>query len=761
VRSAATTALLAGATSLALEIVLVRMLAFFLATSLDFLAIPLALLGLAIGSMGTHLLWRGSRSDLASLAAAALFPVLASSFAFFFFVFDAWFPEIHAGEIQPARDVPWLLLSSALLIPPFAVLGALFAGLFASHPDRVGRLYAFDLAGAAAGCVVAPVLLTVLDLPETILAVLAVAFLLGQVGPRPVAVRACAVALLAAIGAGVASGRLFVEHPDPRTLARTVVRGEATVEAGPVRWNQIARTALLWVGHRGGPEAYLVQDNGLSNVRVYAYREGRQAEWGLHRDHGLAWRIGRTPHEILVMFAGAGRDMVLLDQYAGGTARITGVELNPVVVGMALRPALRGFGLASFFARPDIDLVVSEGRDFLDRDRTTYDLVHVANNGAVFANRTGHTRKFLDTREAMAAYLDSLAPDGLIVFSSQPVGEKVRSFLELFPERGLPDLRGAMVVYGWPRWPDLHTLVLSPNGLGTAEVERIEAEVARGGEGKVVLYAPGMPDAEDALQDVARGFGEQRRVTDDRPFPRSLQLSRQRPLPRASDLADLAWVSAWIKVFTVVLFGAVSAAVAVAARALGGPRARVPLSWALYLLLTGVGYMCVEIGLIAKTELFIGNPLYAVAVNLTVFLVFNALGSLLEDRAAGQGSPWVLLGFALGGIAWGLGATALSTRFLLSVPLAAKVALVALAVSPAAVALGRFYPHAVGRLVHAGRSEAIPATYGLTTLSSVWGSTFAAALMIEIGFSRVIALGGAAYLCACVVAARAASGRRR
>src|SRR5262245_9274436 len=84
VRSVGAAAFLAGATSLALEIVLVRMLAFFLATSLDFLAIPLALLGLSIGSMATHLFWRGSRSSLTSLAAVALFPVLAASLALFF-----------------------------------------------------------------------------------------------------------------------------------------------------------------------------------------------------------------------------------------------------------------------------------------------------------------------------------------------------------------------------------------------------------------------------------------------------------------------------------------------------------------------------------------------------------------------------------------------------------------------------------------------------------------------------------------------------
>ena len=60
----------------------------------------------------------------------------------------------------------------------------------------------------------------------------------------------------------------------------------------------------------------------------------------------------------------------------------------------------------------DIDLRIDEGRAFLERADEKYDLIYVANNGAVHASRTGHTRKFLDTYEAMSAYIDQLSPDG-------------------------------------------------------------------------------------------------------------------------------------------------------------------------------------------------------------------------------------------------------------------------------------------------------------------------------------------------------------
>jgi hypothetical protein len=51
-------AFLAGLASLGLEVLLVRVLAFLLSSGMDFLAIPLALLGLAIGSVYAHYFWR-------------------------------------------------------------------------------------------------------------------------------------------------------------------------------------------------------------------------------------------------------------------------------------------------------------------------------------------------------------------------------------------------------------------------------------------------------------------------------------------------------------------------------------------------------------------------------------------------------------------------------------------------------------------------------------------------------------------------------
>jgi hypothetical protein len=155
--------------------------------------------------------------------------------------------------------------------------------------------------------------------------------------------------------------------------------------------------------------------------------------------------------------------------------------------------------------------------------------------------------------------------------------------------------------------------------------------------------------------------------------------------------------------------------------------------------------MCVEIGLIAKAELFLGSPLYAVAVILALFLASNGLGAYLQDRLRLFRSPTTLVPPTVAAIAWGVLATHLCNAHLLSLPLPLKILSVALCVVPAGTFLGVFYPFGVERVVDTGRRVAVPATYAIATLSSVWGSTWAMTAITNLGFSVVILMGAAGY----------------
>jgi len=547
---------------------------------------------------------------------------------------------------------------------------------------------------------------------------------------------------------------VFQEHPDVVSLSRYVLSDHARngMEEVRVRWNDLARTSLVRASsgnaNAGGDAWGIVQDDGISNVKVAPWDPAATPAdllpYTLHS--ALPFLMGHEPKRILVLFAGVGRDMVELDRLAQGKADITGVELNPAVADLHRDPLLGGMNLGAFFARPNAHLVVREGRDFLNHDRGRYDLLFVATNGATNDARTGHTRKYLDTTQAMASLLDHLAPgpDSMIVFMNQPVLHKAESLRLLFAERGLGDFGKAVFAFGAPASRGQDSMVIKPSGLTPDELATIDRKLASWPHARTVLYAPsgaGLPRFVDAVLGRTRGP----LVTDDRPFVHEVSWRDFELLPGKARFIDQLYAASWIKVFTVLLFAAVSVAVMIFLGLQRGRQRRLPWPWVLYFYLAGLSYMCVEIGLIAKTELFLGSPLYAVAVILALFLASNSLGAYLQDRWRVFRSPATLVLPTLAAVGWGVLATHLCNAHLLSLPLPLKIPCVALCVAPAGMLLGMFYPFGVAGVVEAGHREAVPATYAMATLSSVGGAAWAMTAITNLGFSVVILMGAAGY----------------
>jgi hypothetical protein len=710
-----------------------------------------ALFGLALGSLLVQREHQGGARRLIAILQALVLPVLAAAFVGFFAIANAFFPAIHVSMENPYGDAVRLLVYSGLFLPAYGIFGALLALYFAEGASHIGRLYFCDLAGAALGCLLAPLVLTWAGLPSAIVTVLFGALVLLAVTPLS---RRRLTLGLGAAGVSVLTlltfrGDVFHEHPDVVRLSRYVLSGylPRTMSELRVRWNHLARTSLVRAEAQDGEAWGIVQDDGVSNVKAARWDPDAKPETILPRSlHAtLPFLMGYQPKRILVLFAGVGRDMVELHGMAEGRADITGVELNQDVVDLVHDPLLARTNLPAFYARPNVRLVVREGRDFLNNDRGRYDLVFVATNGSTSAGRTGHTRKFLDTYEAMASYLDHLAPgpDAMMVFVNQPVVHKAESLRRLFAERGLGDFGQAAFAFGAPETHGQDSLVVKPGGLTSLEIEALEGKVASWPHPRRVLYSPS-GKAEPRFADAVLGRSAGPLVTDDRPFLHEVSWRDFELLPAQVRFVDQLYASSWIKVFTVLLFGVLS----ISTMLFVGLRRRqrgVPWPWVLYFFLAGVSYMCVEIGLMAKAELFLGSPLYAVAVILALFLASNGLGAYLVDRHRVFRGFATLVPLTVLAIAWGALATYLCNARLLSLPLPIKILCVLLAVMPAGMLLGMFYPFGVRRVVGAGRLSAVPATYAMSTLSSVWGASWAMTAVTNLGFSTVILLGAAGY----------------
>lgn len=149
-----------------------------------------------------------------------------------------------------------------------------------------------------------------------------------------------------------------------------------------------------------------------------------------------------------------------------------------------------------------------------------------------------------------------------------------------------------------------------------------------------------------------------------------------------------------------------------------------------------------------KFILFLHQPIYAIAVTLTAFLIFAGVGSYWSGiLLRSQISSKILL-YAIGGI------VLLSLLYLLlldslfailvSLPIVVKMLITVLLIAPLAICMGMPFPLALANLVrHA--NEYIPWAWGINGCASVISAVLASLLAIHFGFSTVILLAAILY----------------
>ena len=186
-------------------------------------------------------------------------------------------------------------------------------------------------------------------------------------------------------------------------------------------------------------------------------------------------------------------------------------------------------------------------------------------------------------------------------------------------------------------------------------------------------------------------------------------------------------------------------------RRLGGAAPRSGIAF--YFLALGLGFMFIEIAFIQRFILFLGHPLYAVAVVLAGFLVFAGLGSAWSGRAprspsVSGASPLDLAIAAIALVAL-LYLALLPPLFgaLVALPDLLKVGIALLLIAPLAFGMGMPFPIGLARI--AGQSpDLVPWAWGINGCASVLSAILAPILAIHLGFTAVVVIAVGLYLAA-------------
>jgi len=786
---------LISAAALALEVLLMRIYAIVGWHHFAFMMISIALLGFGAGGTAVALL-----SDRLAPRLATVFPACAGLFGLASIAAVALAIRLPFNPLAIVWDrtqLIWLGLGYALLLPPFFFAATALGLVFTRYPQAIGRLYAADLLGAGVGALGVVALLFVLSPEATLRCVAALGLAAAAAWPAGRTSRAAlgAAAVLVALWLPPSWTALRPHVSEYKGLPMALRVPDARIVAersSPLGLIDVVESPTIPFRHAPGlsltnliepPEQRGVFTDADALIAITRF-DGDTAPLGYldNTTSAAAYHLRPAP-ETLILGAGAGEQPLLALLHAA--PRIVAVELNPQVIDLVRGEyaALAG----GIYDRPEVEVRIDEARSAVRREPGRYDLIQLPPlqaAGATAAGTQGLSASYVYTVEALADYLAALKPGGLLSMTlplKLPPRDSVKLFataVAALERAGVsdPGARLAMI----RSWSTATLLVkngaLIPDEAATlrafAETRGFDLAWAPGLHADEtnrfnILDQPYLYDAATALLGPdPQAFLDAYKfavapATDDRPYFHDF--FRWRFLPElialgpqgAAALLDMGYL---ILFTTLIQAGALSALLilaplAIRRRRFGAvPTARV----AGYFLALGLGFLFIEIAFIQRFTLFLGHPLYAVAVALAGFLVFAGLGSALApalDRTGGRARPIAVSVAAIAAVAI-LYLLALPPLFraLIGLPGGAKIAIALALIAPLALPMGMPFPLGIVRVAGDGL---VPWAWAINGCASVVAAILATLLAIHFGFTAVVLIAVALYLTAPLAFARA------
>lgn len=786
--------------TLVLELALTRVFDVILMPNMGYMVITCAVFAFGLAGLYTTI-WplrdRGPGGSVLSLLSAVFaVAVVALLPALNLLPFD-W---DRLGEAPAAQAAAFFAMYVVLVIP-FFVAGLILTTAFSRYARAIQTLYAWDLAGAAIGCVLLIPFLPVIG-PGGILflvaslALVASALFAARTGWSAAALGAAAVS--AALPYTLPRRALdFREHIDKRGVE--VAQKEGKIEFS--RWDPISKIDVIRIRAEVGHNAdtvlvsnahwHVAYDGGEQSTNLFKF-DGDFARLRSDLDRGAPgavlenfWQRGvlashylkrDTGAHVLIFGSAGGQETKAALTY--GASRVDAVEMVGTVVDLVTGPYSKAIG--DIFHDPRVRVQVAEGRSVLRASPERYDIIQIFSNftSSSISNGSGSiTPAYLQTVEAYEEYFTHLTPTGVLHINHGVYPRMITTAALAWRRLGRTDFRRHVLVFErTDRIDYLPTMLIKMTPWTDAEVRELDRFFSMDSlaEGPRHLVEDPLDPAHSVLSDdfysgafppslAARMTWRATPVTDDNPFFHFYrkQLTRLRPDSAAFASVSVAGVlNAELKRGRIpldLIHLAVSgvAAILFAGLAIGLPLVLAPVGrqrWrgrpaAMgYFACLGAGFIMLELVLIQLFRKLIGSPLYTYSTVIFTLLLAAACGSRLS--AALRVSPerrWKVpfIGVLAVGLLLLIGHDAI-IQAMLSEPLRIRILAGALAIFPLGLFLGMPFP--LGILwVERRPAGAVAWAWGLNGIFTVLGGVATAVLAMAMGFRATVGIGLAIY----------------
>jgi spermidine synthase len=479
----------------------------------------------------------------------------------------------------------------------------------------------------------------------------------------------------------------------------------------------------------------------------------------------------RQVQDILVLGAGAGSDVLQALYFK--TANIAAVEINPQAVQLVRdRSEFSG----NLFDRENVEVHIGEARSFISGISKKFDLIQLPmldsfNNSA--AGLYALNENYLYTVEALQEYINHLTPGGYLSMSRwvrlppRDTLKLLATSVEALKRLGIQDAENHLVMIR--SWQSA-SLFIKKIPFSMEEISSVKKFCQE--RLFDLVYYPGMMQQEANRFNILRqpyfydgavmllGKDPGRFVamykfnikpsTDDRPY--FSNYFKWKTLPEILKLrgqGGMVLLESGYLILVITLFQAIVASlVLVLLPVIAGPYVAVPgANWGrprvvTYFFAIGLGFLFLEIAFIQKFILYLGHPLYAAAVVLSVFLLFAGMGSKY-GQAKRIHVIWPVA------VILGLGIVNLNVAYFLFdtlnwLPVSLKILVAILMLGPLAFSMGMPFPLALTE-VGVDAPDLIPLAWAVNGCASVIAAVLATLLAIHLGFAAVVLIALAIY----------------
>lgn len=761
------------------ELALTRVFAVMLWAHLAFMVVGTALFG--FGVSGVYLALRSKRSSLPVKAQISVLSLFLSFAMVGCYLVVTKVPFRMWKFAEDPTNYLYLAIWYVSLVVPFFFAGLIVAKILSVYKEHCSRLYGVDLIGAAVGALLLIPIIPQIGGEGSVVAAALLAAAAGLAycprAYRGIRISIALTCLVLALTIPKASEVLPIKLHETKRRFNTAVAHDHVYDT---RWSPISRVDIAYHNN----DTFDIWIDGGTNESAVIRWSGKDEEL-----QPLRWstigtvydlKAGSNPRAMVIGSSG-GREVLF--GLSHGASHIDAVEMDPSIVELVNEPKYSRF-MGGLYQHPKVNLVNDEGRSFLRRQPLEhYDIIQSVNNYTPVAIGSGAlnlSAAFLLTKESLNDYLDHLRPNGVIAFHRGATLRMAIMAMEVLASRGVENPADHIVITSG-EVPFFEGFFLKQSPWTQEEVSKIASYLDGRSlqKGKKFLWNPLNPEKNSLYTRVLQTPANQLEQyytslgvklfppTDNHPFmehflsfgeqkldpslPKEFRFRNQQKWRGIIPRGDFPYVAILAESALLALLFIGVPLLTRARSSITNPNFKGLLA---YFSCLGFGFIVIEICLMKRYVLFLGNPAYSITTVLVVLLCGAGLGSIASGAIAGNRPGRALTRVVATLVALLVIETLLAPvvfSSFLSAGFAARVAIASALLFPLGFVMGMPFPLGL-RLINdtttdeEQRQKITAWAWGMNGYWTVIGSASTVFIAVLGGFQAALVIATAAYI---------------